>query len=88
METWLYSDINRACRDVDRIKVQTLGPFLKQLWSLIQTNREYDCLYRGLVMDAEDFQQIKENEDIWLPDINSCSVDLRVAKGYAKTNDL
>ena len=38
-------------------------------------------------MDTKDFEQIKENEVFWLPDINSCSVDEKVAKGFAKPKE-
>ena len=37
-------------------------------------------------MEKKDFDTIKENERLWLPEFNSCSIDLRVAKAYAKTH--
>ena len=54
METWLYSDMNKACRDRDPRKVNTLGPMILGLYKTSST--KYDKLFRGISMDIQDFQ--------------------------------
>ena len=37
-----------------------------------------------MVIDILDFNHIEEKKEIWLPEVNSCTTDKRVAKVYAK----
>ena len=72
-ECWLYNVLNEACRDQDKTKIKTLGPFAYCLSFIMQSSQikrdlndqisPGSVLYRGIKLPLEYENEIQEFKD-------------------------
>ena len=95
METFIYTDLNSACREKDRSKIKYFGAFAAALSYIIQfanKNRRkgklrgQSLLYRGLKMSNKELDFYIPQSNITLVGYTSTSKDFDCALGFAYQN--
>ena len=92
METFIYADLNSACREKDRSKIKYFGAFAAALSYIIHfanKNRRKgklkgkSLLYRGLKMSNKELDFYIAQSNITLVGYTSTSKDFDCALGFA-----
>ena len=92
MESFIYADLNRVCREKDKSKIKFYGAFAAALSFIIHSansNRIEDkltnttTLYRGLRLDQLDADYYVEGTTINLLGYTSTSMKFNTALGFA-----
>ena len=92
MESFIYADLNRVCREKDKFKIKFYGAFAAALSYIIHSanqNRVEDKLekttnlYRGVKLSAAEVDQYQEGAMINLLGYTSTSQDFSTAARFA-----
>ena len=92
MESFIYADLNRVCREKDTSKIKFYGAFAAALSFIIHSanqNRVEDklkdatILFRGVKMDLKDADQFREGSITHLLGYTSTSKKFKVALMFA-----
>ena len=94
METFIYADLNRACRDKDTNQLEFYGPYAAALSYIIfaanQNRRDklkrHTQLYRGLRLPHQEVMQLQQGQIITLQGYTSTSLFKDVALNFALVN--
>lgn len=91
MESFIYTELNRVCRDKDKQEIQFYGAFAAAISYIIYfaNKRRKDCikgtttLYRGIKLTKQQIKQFKVGSDVNLTGYISSSRDRNVAMNFA-----
>ena len=94
IESFIYSDLNRACRDKDSKQIQYYGPYAAALSYIIygaNKNRKdklkgHTILYRGLKINRLELSKLSIGQIINLQGYTSTSKDFSIALKFAFTD--
>ena len=95
MESFIYGELNRACRDKDKSKIKYYGAYAAALSFIIYSanhNRKANKLqgeiklYRCLKMKKQDYEAYKKGQKIHLTGYTSTSKSFEIAKKFALTD--
>lgn len=92
MESFVFSEVNKAMREKNIAKLEMFGPFVTTLCFIIsvaqmkekRANKQLKT-YRGLIIDEESFKEqfVSGNKTICLKGLTSTTLDRNVALGFA-----
>ena len=92
MESFIYSDLNRVCREKDKTKIKFYGAFAAALSFIIHSANENRCeerlhdvttLYRGVKLAPAEVSQFKQGTCANLLGYTSTSKYLKTALDFA-----
>ena len=90
MESFVFSQMNKATRDKDFTKIEIFGPFASILGYIIQVaglnhpeklSRQFE-VYRGMVRHEEDLEEFQLNNIVSLKGFTSTSLNKQVAINF------
>ena len=95
MESFVYTDLNRATRDKDQSKIKFYGAFAAALSFILYSASQHRSdlkvpksmkLYRGIKMSAQEVRNYKVGSKVNLSGYTSTSKDIGVALAFAFKN--